>query len=96
MARRRGEAWRASRGVAGRHGVTCRGVSWRVVACRVVEGVKGVKVESAPPRGGGLDGFALLKGVDCVGISPPRLSWEREISPPNTGRLLPKLGKLLP
>ena len=63
MARRRGEAWRASRGVAKRHGVACRGVSWRVVACRGVEGVKGVKSESARPLGGGPEGLAHLKGV---------------------------------
>ena len=56
--------WPAWRGVARRHGVTWRGVSWRVVACRGVEGVKGVKGGSARPWRVGRKGFALLKGVD--------------------------------
>ena len=59
--------WPAWRGVARRHGVTWRGVSWRVVACRGVEGVKGVKSGSAHPWPVGRSGLALLKGVDLPG-----------------------------
>ena len=41
------------------------------VACRVVEGVKGVKGESARPSREGLDGLALLRGVDHCESYPP-------------------------
>ena len=71
---RRGEAsWRgvAWLGAARRLGEAWRGVACRVVACRVVEGVKGVKGESALPLPRGLDGLALLKGVDRCEIYPP-------------------------
>ena len=57
MARRHGEAW--------------RGVTWRGVVRRGVEGVKGVKGGLVRPRPGGLDGLALLKGVDRYEIYPP-------------------------
>ena len=36
-----------------------------------MEGVKGVKVALARPRKVGLDGLALLKGVDRYEIYPP-------------------------
>ena len=62
MARRHGEAW--------------RGVTWRGVVRRGVEGVKGVKGGLVRPWPVGLDGLALLKGVDCSETPPLRTSME--------------------
>ena len=45
-----------------------------------VEGVEGVKGGLARPRGVGLDGLTLLKGVDCLETPPLRMSMEVSLS----------------